>query len=74
MAGTAPTSALFFVAVVLALIASHPRIALVTLAYSYTVGAIVAWIVTRIRRRPGDVVAGELPPAPADVSPHESGL
>jgi len=66
---------LFFVAVVLALIASHPRIALVTLAYSYTVGAIVAWIVTRIRRRPGgDVVAGELPPAPADVSPHESGL
>ena len=65
---------LFFVAVVLALIASHPRIALVTLAYSYTVGAIVVWIVTRIRRRPGDAVAGELPPAPADVSPHESGL
>jgi hypothetical protein len=32
------------------------------------------WIVTRIRRGPGDVAAGELPPAPADVSPHESGL
>ena len=30
--------ALFIVAVVLALIASHPRLALVTLAYSYTVG------------------------------------
>ena len=59
---------------VLALIASHPRLALVTLAYTYTVGAIVAWIVTRIRRRPGDAVAGELPPAPADASPHESGL
>ena len=30
--------ALFLVAVVLALIASHPRLALVTLAYTYTVG------------------------------------
>ena len=35
------TDILLVVAVMLALIASHPRIALVTLAYSYTVGAIV---------------------------------
>jgi len=59
--------ALFFVAVVLALIASHPRIALVTLAYSYTLGALVVWIYTRIiRRRPLDGVAGELPAATSD--------
>lgn len=64
---------LFFVAVMLALIASHPRIALVMLAYSYTVGAIVAWIVARIRKRPGDVVAGELPSA-NEVSPNEGGV
>ena len=37
------------------------------MAYTYTVGAIVVWIVTRIRRRPGDAVAAELPPAPADA-------
>ena len=50
---------LFFVAVVLALIASHPRIALVTLAYGYTVGALVMWVYTRARRRPGEVMGGE---------------
>ena len=65
--------ALFFVAVMLALIASHPRIALVTLAYSYTVGAIIAWLVARIRKRPGDVVAGELPGS-GEVSPNEGGV
>ena len=43
--------ALFFAAVVLALIASHPRIALVVLAYSYTVGAILMWAYGRVRRR-----------------------
>ena len=36
--------ALFLVAVVLALIASHPRIALVALSYTYTVGALVMWL------------------------------
>ena len=67
--------ALFFVAVVLALIASHPRIALVTLAYSYTLGALVVWVYTRlIKRRPVDAVAGELPAATSEVSTNESGL
>ena len=65
--------ALFVLAVVLALIASHPRIALVTLAYGYTVGAVIAWVVTRLRRRPGDAVAGELPAASSEVSTNESG-
>src|SRR5262245_37142789 len=50
---------LFLLAVMLALIASHPRLALVTLAYSYTVGAIVMWVYTRLRRRPGEVMGGE---------------
>jgi uncharacterized PurR-regulated membrane protein YhhQ (DUF165 family) len=35
----------------LALIASQPRIALVGLAYTYTVGALVVWAYTRLRRR-----------------------
>ena len=46
--------ALFLVAVVLALIASHPRLALVALAYSYTVGALVVWVYNRARRRPAE--------------------
>jgi CDP-diacylglycerol--serine O-phosphatidyltransferase len=64
--------ALFFVAVMLALIASHPRIALVTLAYSYTVGAIIAWAVGRVRRRPADAAAGEL--SASEITPTEGGL
>jgi CDP-diacylglycerol---serine O-phosphatidyltransferase len=51
--------ALFLLAVMLALIASHPRLALVTLAYSYTVGALIMWVYTRARRRPGDALGGE---------------
>jgi CDP-diacylglycerol---serine O-phosphatidyltransferase len=48
--------ALFILAIVLALIASYPRIALVALAYTYTVGALLMWIYTRLRRRPADGV------------------
>ena len=69
--------ALFLVAVVLALIASHPRIALVTLAYSYTVGALVVWVYNRARRRPGDVADSNLPHAAGDpqvVSSPDGGL
>jgi CDP-diacylglycerol--serine O-phosphatidyltransferase len=65
--------ALFLVAVALALIASHPHIALVTLAYGYTVGAIVAWVVSRLRRRPVEAAAGELPAA-SEVSTNEGAL
>jgi len=46
--------ALFLVAVALALIASHPRIALVVLAYTYTTVALIMWVYTRLRRRPAD--------------------
>jgi CDP-diacylglycerol--serine O-phosphatidyltransferase len=44
--------ALFIVAVALALIASHPRVALVVLSYSYVVAALIAWGLTRWRKKP----------------------
>jgi CDP-diacylglycerol--serine O-phosphatidyltransferase len=52
---------LFLAAVGLALIASQPRLALVALSYSYLVGAVIVWVVTRVRRR------SDLEPGPADL-------
>lgn len=46
--------ALFVAAVALALIAAHPRVALVVISYSYIVGALGAWTFQRLRRRPAD--------------------
>jgi CDP-diacylglycerol--serine O-phosphatidyltransferase len=43
--------ALFLAAVGLALIATHPRIALVALSYSYVGGALVVWAYGRLHRR-----------------------
>ena len=43
--------ALFLAAVGLALIASHPRVALVVLSYSYIVSALVVWGYSRLKRR-----------------------
>lgn len=43
--------ALFLVAVGLALIATHPRIALVVMSYSYVVFALVLWVYGRLRKR-----------------------
>jgi CDP-diacylglycerol--serine O-phosphatidyltransferase len=43
---------LFLIAVALALIASQPRIALVVLAYTYTIAALIMWVYTRLRKRP----------------------
>ena len=60
--------ALFILAVALALIASHPRIALVVLAYTYTIAALLSWIVSRLRRRPADAHAME-PVSPAGDLP-----
>ncbi len=61
--------ALFLVAVLFALVASHPRLALVTMAYSYTVGALIMWGYTRLRRRPGDALGGE-PIGQGNQDPH----
>jgi CDP-diacylglycerol---serine O-phosphatidyltransferase len=66
--------ALFLVAVAFSLIASHPRVALVTMAYSYTVGALLVWVYTRvIRRRPLEAPAAELTGGgdPQIASPNE---
>jgi phosphatidylserine synthase len=50
---------LFLAAVGLALIASHPRLALVVLSYAYVVAALGAWVYHRLHRRhPTD----QLPP------------
>jgi CDP-diacylglycerol--serine O-phosphatidyltransferase len=43
--------ALFVIAIAMALIASHPRIALVVLSYAYVIFAFIGWAVTRMRRR-----------------------
>lgn len=58
--------ALFVAAIALALIASHPRIALVVLAYGYTIGALLAWTVGRVRRRAHDTP----PAAQSGQGPH----
>ena len=44
-------TALFLGAVAIFLVASHPRIALVVLSYTYTATALVVWAYTRLRRR-----------------------
>ena len=49
--------ALFLIAVALALIASQPRIALVVLAYTYTVVALIMWAYGKLRRRSDDASA-----------------
>jgi CDP-diacylglycerol---serine O-phosphatidyltransferase len=50
--------ALFIVALALALIASHPRVALVTLSYAYVVAALVGWGLSRWRKKPAEGVEG----------------
>ena len=50
--------ALFLAAVALALIASHPRVALVIMSYSYVAFAFVMWGVSKFGRRHGGEVGG----------------
>jgi CDP-diacylglycerol--serine O-phosphatidyltransferase len=42
----------FVLAIAIALIASHPRIALVVLSYAYVIFAFVWWVFSKMRRRP----------------------
>jgi phosphatidylserine synthase len=44
--------ALFLAAVAIALIASHPRLALVVLSYTYIIWSVAGFLLARIRRRP----------------------
>jgi CDP-diacylglycerol--serine O-phosphatidyltransferase len=50
-------------AVVLAAVASHPRVALVALSYTYVTIALIIWVYARLRRRPAP------PPVPPPVPP-----
>jgi CDP-diacylglycerol---serine O-phosphatidyltransferase len=54
---------LFVAAVAIALVAAHPRIALVVLSYSYVASAFIGWLIARLRRR-----GAEHPPLHTDVS------
>jgi CDP-diacylglycerol---serine O-phosphatidyltransferase len=56
---TRSVSRLFVGAVALALVALHPRYALVALSYTYTATALIAWGYTRLRRRPAEHVPAE---------------
>lgn len=44
--------ALFLAALTIALIAAHPRVALVALAYTYVLWGVVMFLVSRLRRKP----------------------
>jgi CDP-diacylglycerol--serine O-phosphatidyltransferase len=46
---------LFFAAVGLALVATRPRVALVVMAYTYTVFGLFAWVLSKTRRRPEQI-------------------
>jgi phosphatidylserine synthase len=43
---------LFLGAIAIALIASHPRIALVVMSYTYTLWAVTSVLIARLRRKP----------------------
>lgn len=47
--------ALFLGAVLIALIASHPRIALVAMAYLYVTWAVLSFLIARLRRKPSAI-------------------
>ena len=55
--------ALFLGAIVIALVASHPRIALVVMSYSYVLFAVVMYLSARLRRRPAHTAPPDPPPA-----------
>jgi CDP-diacylglycerol--serine O-phosphatidyltransferase len=56
-----PYTVLIPIAVGIVLIATHPRIVLVVLAYSYLLSGFVGLAVTRFRHRGGRIPADELP-------------
>jgi CDP-diacylglycerol--serine O-phosphatidyltransferase len=53
--------ALFVGAIILALVATHPRLALVVMAYTYVVFAVFSWLLGRLRRH-ADAEAGQHQP------------
>ena len=63
--------ALFIAAVAIALVASHPRIALVVLSYAYVVSAFVGWGYGRLKKRTTDAIGTIEMPDPPDTARNE---
>jgi len=61
-----PYTVLIFVAAGIMLIATHPRIVLVAMAYSYLASAFIGMAISRFRHRGAPAVAGADPRADAD--------
>ena len=57
---------LFIAATALALVAIYPRIALVVLAYTYTLFALILWVIGKTRRHPEEQVAATPATAPPE--------
>lgn len=55
---------LLLFAVAIALVASHPRIALVVISYSYVVSAFIGWALSKMRRRETSTPPPASPPVP----------
>jgi CDP-diacylglycerol--serine O-phosphatidyltransferase len=61
---------LFLAAVALALVATHPRIALVVLSYTYTATALIMWGYTKLRRRPTERASDDHPVPDSSGNPY----
>jgi CDP-diacylglycerol---serine O-phosphatidyltransferase len=62
---------LFLAAVVLALVATHPRVALVVMAYTYLASAFIGLAYARLKRRPAHDHAHDLAHDPAHDPAHD---
>ena len=67
-----PYTVLIFIAAGIMLIATHPRVVLVVLAYSYLASAFVGMAVTRFRHRGGREPVADVAKPPADTGHRDS--
>ena len=66
-----PYTVLFLVALGIMAIATHPKIALIVIAYSYLASAFVGMAISRIRHARGTPVATSPEDAPSEVTPRQ---
>jgi CDP-diacylglycerol--serine O-phosphatidyltransferase len=67
-----PYTVLIPIAAGIMLIATHPRLVLVVLAYTYLMSGFVGLAITRFRHRGGRIPADELPTAPSEPAPRDA--
>ena len=67
-----PYTVLIFVAAGIMLIATHPRIALVVMAYGYLSSAFIGMAITRFKHRGGRGEVDVTPPSAASAPPRDS--